>query len=1417
MPTRSASATTSRRNATEAQSSTEAGPSRLPALTERRLVNHLNKFREVATFTEFDPFVESVAGEWMDAMLQQAHGVRQNWETEYEANQTGAYAAMAGEMLKTPSRKKATARKDVTRTTSKTHTKGKSTTQNEDNPFDEPHDKENTPVPIVETKTARNRTAPSATAAPLSNTQTKNTRSTRSKADKEPAKLPNPFQTKLLQAKSRAASQVGPTAPSESAQHGKGSQDRPSTKSDPRSTSPAEVNPIQHSEPLETDTSVNQTPATEPSATPRRSPLPASKSQPQAGEDSMEVECTLTETSTFDSIPKESTPTGQRSHSNTFNRWDQLAEIGDAQPSSSEAEDGFSDAGAIEEDVGDRGHITDVKEQPDEEMTQREPREASVERETGDKQVGHGAVTAALNKEEAEEKVEHKETESLQQDAPIPSSSRDVSEAPAEATTNMNKAQGDVNAPSSPVVAPRTKRTLASFGGTKKSLGHTLQAHAASTPAPANTAFKSSFLNKSLRKASSFADEDKGNEEDSFDLSLPTKANTEANAAAVLNAKPAASTSESQQKQSAGVKRKSDAEAEVQAGEAPQRKKASKSGEPAHTQLAGDRPPLSRGSSQVSETESQPRSQNGHISRAQSTNLLRSKLESARLQRSANVGSMNVGLGNKVLTSPLLNRGQFSPPAPSTPELDNRAGVLSPPRNKGGNVSELLDRWEAKSTNNSARSSPRKSLVKKTSPSKLPIPKSSTPNGSPGPKALRRFEPLATQDVMATEDASDAGANSPDDRDDAAASESAVTAKEDIQEENDMSGQRERESEPHQPNGKRHSLDEIDESDLSSQKEEDDADDEDVEGEEDDEDEDEDEGATKMARPLSQYRGAEQASGAFQQNGERSSGTVSRESHDKQTQDAKDDAKAPIRVTDRSSSEEMPRAAAALKEATIAPQSNANAPWSSRLKSVFMTGGLGMGMAPGTGFQPNKNRSATNSSTASTASTAASVSSSMSRAPSAASTRTSHLSATSAPPQQSDQTKTVDAWDEVRPNANQGPTSVQKTGKLASMASQKAKAGEDKETERKRRSREEEDKTGPLPQQDRSAIQRPGNGQQVTGNSTSASSAASRARVVSQFGQAPATGSNAKLKASVSSKATPVGGQMVVTANGKKRRLTHENETQTVAGSKTAVSTANTAKATGGAAISVNANKAAQSKIAGPARPGQQIASGAPKSMLPATTSSSTSKAAGKAVPGSARQPNGGFAMPQRPGLASQNSHNASNFTQANPFQQARVPGTPAANATAMSSSKTPRPMQHPRVASFASPNVDDDNMSLPSIASEYSDSEDEATQARRARAAPWTKGQALATALRNQATMDTDEIFGVPRGTVDLNVLMPPRDAEAHKRVFRPRSSSANWSGPDGLAQWEIQRYNERMNIQSQQQQQQQQRASGGGTSRQA
>ncbi|TFY62969.1 hypothetical protein EVJ58_g3521 [Rhodofomes roseus] len=93
----------------------------------------------------------------------------------------------------------------------------------------------------------------------------------------------------------------------------------------------------------------------------------------------------------------------------------------------------------------------------------------------------------------------------------------------------------------------------------------------------------------------------------------------------------------------------------------------------------------------------------------------------------------------------------------------------------------------------------------------------------------------------------------------------------------------------------------------------------------------------------------------------------------------------------------------------------------------------------------------------------------------------------------------------------------------------------------------------------------------------------------------------------------------------------------------------------------------------------------------------------------------------------------------------------------------------------------------LPDINSEYSDSDDE-DRPRTFDPPDWAQSPELITALQQQAAVNPDEVFG----------RIPPLRMEDMFRTrqsrFRARTSSANWSGPDGLTAEEEREYARRM-----------------------
>ena len=83
------------------------------------------------------------------------------------------------------------------------------------------------------------------------------------------------------------------------------------------------------------------------------------------------------------------------------------------------------------------------------------------------------------------------------------------------------------------------------------------------------------------------------------------------------------------------------------------------------------------------------------------------------------------------------------------------------------------------------------------------------------------------------------------------------------------------------------------------------------------------------------------------------------------------------------------------------------------------------------------------------------------------------------------------------------------------------------------------------------------------------------------------------------------------------------------------------------------------------------------------------------------------------------------------------------------------------------------DNIELPDINSEYSDSDDED---RGRDVADWAQSPDLARMLRVQSTINPDDIFG------EIRPLRMEEMFKTRQSRFRARTSSANWTGTDRL-----------------------------------
>jgi hypothetical protein len=101
------------------------------------------------------------------------------------------------------------------------------------------------------------------------------------------------------------------------------------------------------------------------------------------------------------------------------------------------------------------------------------------------------------------------------------------------------------------------------------------------------------------------------------------------------------------------------------------------------------------------------------------------------------------------------------------------------------------------------------------------------------------------------------------------------------------------------------------------------------------------------------------------------------------------------------------------------------------------------------------------------------------------------------------------------------------------------------------------------------------------------------------------------------------------------------------------------------------------------------------------------------------------------------------------------------------------------------------ENIELPDIASEYSDSDDESKESKKRLQPGWTHSPDVRQKLEEQRNINPDDVFGA---------IPEPQMAEifkSHSSKFRARTSSANWGGTDRLTMEEEQEYAVRMGYQ--------------------
>ena len=170
-----------------------------------------------------------------------------------------------------------------------------------------------------------------------------------------------------------------------------------------------------------------------------------------------------------------------------------------------------------------------------------------------------------------------------------------------------------------------------------------------------------------------------------------------------------------------------------------------------------------------------------------------------------------------------------------------------------------------------------------------------------------------------------------------------------------------------------------------------------------------------------------------------------------------------------------------------------------------------------------------------------------------------------------------------------------------------------------------------------------------------------------------------------------------------------------------------------------------------------------------------------------------------------QNHAQSSTVSLVNP-QQPRPLGPPSRPSATLGHSGAIRPSTAPQPASAVlaqsrvvlqsqldekAIEVQSEEIELPDIASEYSDSDDEEKEPTFKRPG-WAESPALRAALEAQATRDPDELFG-PIRPVSMEELFKVRTNK-----FRARTSSANWNGGDRLTRAEEVEYARRMGFQT-------------------
>ncbi|PWN88162.1 hypothetical protein FA10DRAFT_156128 [Acaromyces ingoldii] len=1239
--------------------------------TQRNLLEHVNDLRRYANLETLNDFVANGGHGWLEAMVDHAKVSYKHYkESEEDDTITGNVHQMAGDLLKTPSRKKGIAHK-----TKKPATKKQGNKPREPSP--DPFGGDDVGrVPLVADNNKENTNGRQASSSDNNNSSSSGLlRSTRSRADKSQLieKLPNPFQKRVLEAKENAkkastkvkssdvteeGSPVSAAGPSQVKKQGKTTTGKATAKQTARNASTAKK--TGQSKPAEASSKASAVQEASFASTAFVSATDGAGNEEngihfeESREDFDEGKATPSMEVEEGDEPRESTPPPQSptkaerdnaSFQARLKLEESLARLtghGDDEFCGSEDEENEDDAPAEDEDSA-RTKVGAHRDFEDQETL-----EIQIKGE-----VAQSPPSSDVRPSDARPpSVDHT---NKQDSNSVPASDDSASTRPV---VSMMEDLG-LGKPLSTTLTS-TKRALSSFSTTKRANV------VATAPEPATmaTTIKSSFLSKSLRMASSenSLEEEKssGPQEDRKEPS-----NSEAGTAAPSPAPRSPPSSEvpaesSSSSSSSSSRKRKNSVVEVD--------NATKTSSPEKTPTDAS----SKARKVSPQTSSAKEAQTSQQSAKATLASLRSQIETYSKPASQKSTTNAVGLGQKGWTSPVLGRfaSQMSSRLPKSPTKakgavpGSEAGQLKLPASPGKN---------AATSTATARSSPAK-------PSRLPLA-STTPANSPGPKAVA--QPRAAVDPSPSKSLSpDKGPSNSRVREEPDAKDKVSDGPEEEDNlEDDVSTDSGEESSS--------ADDERSEGDLLLE-----------------------EIAASSTRPLQQQQ---QHSQTRPSNNPRPPGASM----------IRPMAAMPRNAAQSSHTIKLP---SKMAPSTLPPSSStsqANSGWLGKVKSfIGLPPGIPVPVSSASGDQSS-------SSTQTTSSQPHSISSSSGFVP-----KTIHNSAGAKAGMS-------------KPAELPRPASALNTSHTSSSKPQsviRAEAARKKETE-KAREREERLKQIQAQREAREA---------AASNTGKREREETKPKATAPAQQRPAV--NASNNAE--------------TAGNKKRKSNEGAAVPVKAAAQLSASTTN--------------HKLGKPPSQQNLRLGQPSASARP--MMPSKPASQQAQST------KSSQQQAVFSNQNVFQMAKASTSTTTNLVRPASQQVTQAHGQPQRQGTgsrvvqpAQAQGSQPKKPQKPQKEEY---------IELEEPPSEYSDSEDEATIARRAKHKPWETREGLEAALLQQADIDADEIFGVPQGNVPLEEMIPPQSEHEARARRRPRSSSANWSGKDGLQQYEIDRYNKRLGI---------------------